>query len=302
MNRFNRQNLVLGVSIPVILLALLAVGSHSANPVIITVGAILFSFLGLTNYAIIHEATHYNLSSRPALNRCLGSFAGWLFPVSFTFLEVAHQVHHSNNRTDGEMFDYYYADDSRLVKFAQWYSILIGIYPPIIPLGSILIGFFPGFFRLSPWQTARSSSAIFRDDLFTDQVLARIRHEVIGGLLFWGLLWFVLALDWKIVLLYFAAFWINWSTRQYVSHAFSVRDVIGGAWNLKVSRLMGMVFLNGQWDLVHHSHPRLHWQELPSKADQSTAPIDYWQQYFRLWRGPRPNTEPAPAALTVKLY
>ena len=263
---------------------------------------ILFAFLGLTNYALIHEAAHYNLNSEPGHNRYLGSIAGWLFPVSFTFIEVAHQVHHSNNRTDGEMFDYYYPDDNLLIKYAQWYSILIGIYPPIIPLGSMLMAFASSIFQLKPWQVAKSSSIIFNPSVFTPEVIRKIRQEVILGLVFWGFCWHLLDLDGTTVLVYFFAFWVNWSTRQYVSHAFSPRHVINGAWNLKVSPIMALIFLNGQWDLVHHSYPRLHWQELPEKSAVTRAPINYWKQYFKLWAGPRPNTEPAPQAMTEMLY
>ena len=70
-----------------------------------------------------------------------------------------------------------------------------------------------------------------------------------------------------------------------------------GAWNLKVSRVMGWVFLNGQWDQVHHMYPDLPWQRLPEEGARSSAPVSYWKQYFKMWAGPRPNLEPAPTAI-----
>jgi fatty acid desaturase len=73
--------------------------------------------------------------------------------------------------------------------------------------------------------------------------------------------------------------------------------VMKGAWNLKVSRLMGWVFLNGQWDLVHHMNPDLPWQLLPNEGARSAEPISYWRQYLKMWGGPRPNQEPAPTAI-----
>ena len=293
---YDRQNAALSLGIVSVLLFLLWAASHSSG-IVFLLSATAFAFLGLNNYALIHEACHGNLNADHRINHWLGALLGWLFPVSFTFMQKAHQVHHRNNRTDGEMFDYYYPDDNLLIKYAQWYSILIGIYPPIIPLGSLLMALLPGIFQLQPWQTARSSSIIFDRDIFNTGVIARIRLEVLLGICFWVTLWQALDLEPVATAVLYAVFWVNWSTRQYVTHAFSPRDVMNGAWNLRVSRLMGWIFLNGQWDLVHHQHPNARWQELPVLGKTSQRPIPYWRQYLRLWAGPRPNREAAPVAL-----
>jgi fatty acid desaturase len=63
---------------------------------------IVFSFLLLTNYALIHEGTHDNLHPDPRSNRWLGMLAGFLFPVPFSMIKVTHAVHHCCNRTDHE--------------------------------------------------------------------------------------------------------------------------------------------------------------------------------------------------------
>lgn len=257
-----------------------------------------FSFVGLTTYALIHEGCHKGLNRKHAkLNGLMGTVASWMFPVSFTFMDIAHRVHHINNRTDNEMFDYYYPDDNKLIKYGQWYSILIGIYPPIIPLGSVLMATTPWIFWLKPWQTAKSSSIIFDRSLFPSSVLWKIRLEVFSGILFWYVLFTVLHLDPWVVLWLYMGFWFNWSTRQYVTHAFSERDVMNGAHNLRVSRVIGWILLNGQWDLVHHNHPQARWQTLPELGRTSRAPISYWKQYFKQWLGPRPNPQPAPTAI-----
>lgn len=292
----DRQNAFLSLCVTAALLFLLWLASHSEG-IVFLLSAIAFAFLGLSNYALVHEACHYNLHTDRRNNDCLGTLVGWLFPVSFSFMETAHQIHHRNNRTDGEMFDYYYPDDNLLIKYAQWYSILIGIYPPIIPLGSLLMALVPGIFQLQPWQAAKSSSIIFDRNLFNADVIKSIRREVLLGICFWVVIWIALDLDLLSVAILYAAFWFNWSTRQYVTHAFSPRDVVNGAWNLRVSSFMGWIFLNGQWDLVHHTHPTARWQELPELGKASRQPISYWKQYLKLWAGPRPNREPAPLAL-----
>ncbi len=296
MKKYDQQNLLVSVGVIIIQLSLLWTGAHS-DTVGLLLSAIAFSFIGLTVYALIHEGCHQNLHTNNKVNSVLSTLLGFLFPVSFTFLETAHVVHHKNNRTDNELFDYYYADDNLLIKYSQWYSILAGVYPPIIPLGSILLAIMPKFFSLTPWKKAKSSEIIFDRNLFNTKVIKKIRWEVLSGIFFWAAIIYLLELRLLPLLIMYMAFWVNWSTRQYVSHAFSPRDVIDGAWNLKVGAVMGWIFLNGQWDKVHHQQAAARWQQLPELGKMSETPIAYWPQYFSLWKGPRKNFEPAPKAL-----
>jgi len=69
-----------------------------------------------------------------------------------------------------------------------------------------------------------------------------------------------------------------------------------------VGRVMGWVLLNGQWDLVHHRQPHLPWTLLPEAGRTSKAPVSYWRQYLRLWKGPRPCCEPGPEVLPRRVY
>jgi len=101
---------------------------------------------------------------------------------------------------------------------------------------------------------------------------------------------------WLNLLLFYACFAVNWSTRQYVGHAFTPRDVIEGAWNLRHNRLMTWVLLHGEWDLNHHRRPDVSWYYLPGLSPPDEARASYGKQYWRLWLGPRANTEPAPEA------
>jgi hypothetical protein len=98
-------------------------------------------------------------------------------------------------------------------------------------------------------------------------------------------------------LILYSCFAFNWSTRQYVGHAFTRRDVIEGAWNLRHNRLMTWVLLHGEWDLNHHRRPDVSWYYLPRLASPDEPRRSYLRQYWRLWLGPRPATEPAPESL-----
>jgi fatty acid desaturase len=159
------------------------------------------------------------------------------------------------------------------------------------------MGIIPGFFWLKPWQSAKSSSIIFNQSLFPSAVIKKIRIELVLGMIWWSLLFWLLDLNLLSVFLLYAFFWFNWSTRQYVTHAFSKRDVIDGAHNLKVGWIMAHIFLNSHWDLVHHNYPKARWQQLPELGKSSRTPIAYWPQYFKQWRGPRTNKEIAPKAI-----
>ncbi len=261
---------------------------------------LLFAQLLLTNYQLIHEASHDLLHPERRINDAIGMVLGWLFPVSFTLMKVTHIVHHCCNRSDHEMFDCYYPGDNRALKLVQWYGLLTGLWWWLVPLGSLLLAIHPAWLRSPPFRKARTTAVLFDD--FGTKEIRRVRLETLLGILFWLVAFHLLNLQWQAVLLLYALFGFNWATRQYVTHAFSPRDVVNGAWNLKVGRLHGLTLLNGQWDRLHHQHPHVSWIFLPVLAGDRGYDKSYWRQYFRLWRGPRPCQERGPACLPRKEY
>ena len=280
-------------------LGLLWLGSHG-GAVMMWVSAVVFSFLMLTTYALIHEATHNTLHPDVAVNQGIGVVLSWFFPTSFSVLRLTHIVHHRCNRTDHEMFDYYYPEDSRLIKWIQWYGILLGLWWWLIPLGTILFAFVPRLARSAPFKRARSSAIMFDD--FGKREIWQVRAEIVGAAIFWIIMFHLLSLSWNAVFAAYLCFSINWSTRQYVTHAFTPRDVRTGALNLKVGPAMSWILLRGHWDLVHHMNPHLPWVYLPELGRTSRQPVSYWRQYFQQWRGPRIAPEPAPQVLSEKSY
>lgn len=290
----NSLNIALCLFVPVLMLTLLTIASRT--PIIFTVLiGVVFSFIMLTNYALMHEAAHGSLHEKPVLNHALGSFTAWHFPMSCRFLTITHLVHHRCNRTDHEMFDYYYEGDNRFIKFCQWYGILLGFHYLIVPLGSVLVSLLPKAWIIRIAKDYRSSGVLFDD--FTGKDINRIRLEVIGGILYWTILWQLLSFQWLPVLILYAMAGFQWSTRQYLTHAFTPRDVMHGALILRANPLMKLVLLNGNYDLVHHLHPRASWIHLERLAPQQVEPVSFWKQYFSMWKGPRPCTESAPSPL-----
>ena len=256
-----RLNLTLVAVVLVSAVGLLWLGSRvQAWYAVLAVG-IAFSYLLLVNYALLHEATHNNLHPDPTINTGWGSLTGLFFPVPFRMIHTTHQGHHLRNRTDFEMFDLYYPTDNRLLKYGQWYSILCGLFYPIIPLGAVLIAVCPALLRTRAFRRARSSSYLLGDIRAAE--VRGIRFEVPFIIASFALLAWLLGLRLVNTLVLYACFAINWSTRQYVGHAFSKRDVIHGAWNLRHNRLMTWVLLHGEYDLNHHRRPDVSWYYLP---------------------------------------
>lgn len=288
----DRLNILLSLAVPGVILAGLAAASRVPLPGVLAIGVCL-SFVMLTNYALIHEAAHRYLHSDRTVNDALGTFTGWHFPLSARFLTLTHQVHHRCNRTDHEMFDCYYPGDNRFVKFCQWYGILIGIHYALVPIGSLIVAVLPKFVIVGIAKRFRSSGVLFDD--FDAGDIRRVRLEVAGCLLWWTAMWSLLGLEGSAVAIVAAIAGFHWSTRQYLTHAFTERSVRDGAIVLKAGRLMRCLLLNGNYDLVHHQRPWLPWTHLPAHAPVDVEPIGFWEQYLAMWKGPRPCTGPGPS-------
>ena len=255
---------------------------------------VLFSYLLLTNYALLHEAAHENLQSGRRRNYWFGLLTGALFPIPFSMIRITHQGHHTFNRTDSEMFDLYYPHDNLFLKYLRWYGILCGFFWPLVPLGAVLFALLPGPLRHRLFGQTKSTGYLFANVQASSVWV--VRFELTGIVAFFAGLHWGLGLHWAHTLVLYACFSINWSTRQYVGHAFSKRDIIEGAWNLRHNRLMSWVLLHGEYDKNHHRRPDVSWYYLPRLSPAGEKRPSYFKHYWRQWLGPRPNTEAAPVA------
>ena len=110
----------------------------------------------------------------------------------------------------------------------------------------------------------------------------------------WAAIFYFLQLNWLIVLIMFGMAGINWSTRQYIGHAYSPREIIDGAWNLRHNPIMSRILLHGEWDLTHHKYPDVPWSYLPTMPIDGRDRPGYVGLYFRMWAGPRLVDEAEP--------
>ena len=254
---------------------------------------VVFSYLLLTDYALLHDATHDNLHENPKWNYGLGVITGIFFLAPFSMIRVTHQGHHQRNRTDDEIFDLYY-EGGWFPKCCQWYATLLGLFWPCIPVCAVLFAVCPRTIGLQLFSGPPLGNANVQDITASD--LVRIRLELIWTLAVFAILFWVLELRWQCVLVLYGCFSVNWSTRQYVGHAFSKRDIAEGAFNLRHNLLMSKILLHGEWDLSHHRHPEVSWYYLPEVSPPDEPRPSYVKHYWRQWLGPQPVTEPPPAA------
>lgn len=290
----NRLNFVLVVLVFSGGVGLLWLGSQATAWYTLLPVGIAFSFLMLTNYALLHEASHGNLQTNARRNYLLGVITGLLFPIPFRLMRTTHQNHHLHNRTDHEMFDLYYLTDNRFLKCWQWYGLLGGMFWPLVPLGALLFAVWPGLLRSRLLKGVDPGVGVGIVANLERAAVRAIRLELLLIVAFFAALFWRLDLHWWNTLVLYACFSFNWSTRQYVGHAFSRRDVIEGAWNLRHFPWMSWLLLHGEWDLNHHRRPDVPWYYLPRLSPPDEPRVSYWRQYWRQWLGPRLCQEPAP--------
>ena len=245
--------------------------------------ALLFSFLFLTNYSLMHEGGHKLLHPNKGLNKFLDVIAGLNFPTSGTMMSLTHDAHHFCNRTRHEMFDCYYEKDNKFVKWLQWYSILLGFFWFSIVLGTLLVSIFPSFLKNSLFKKARSSSELF--NRFNKESIRQIRIECLLCIIYFFILFKFCGVQLLPTAVLFALGGFNWSTRQYVQHHRSSRDVMEGAFNLRTSKIMQWIMLNYNFHHEHHSKPGISWIYLPEAAGGKTE-MSYLKQYLRQWKPP----------------
>jgi fatty acid desaturase len=273
-------------------LGLLWLGSHVRSGWAVGGVGVVYGYLLLTNYALLHEASHGNLQSSARRNYGLGLVTGLLFPMPFTLMRSTHQGHHDYNRTDVEMFDLYYPNDNRVIKYIRWYGILCGFFWPLVPLGAVIFSISPEAMRNRIFGRFKPRGYLLNG--IQNVAVWLVRLETLLILTFGATLFWLLDLRWQNTLLLYACFAFNWSTRQYVGHAFSKRDVIEGAWNLRHHRWMSVLLLHGEYDLNHHRHPEVSWYYLPRLSPPNEQRPNYVKQYWRQWLGPQLAIEPAP--------
>lgn len=296
-------NIIVAMTSATMALGLLWAASHTDSIVTLLLCAFAFSFVNNTLFSLLHESVHNSFSKNRKLNDYMGIFCSAFFPTGFTFQRICHLGHHCRNRTDHEMFEMYYKDDSRVMKCLQFYSIFTGIYWITLPIGWLLYLIIPNFYDMLVWTGKRSKIMKHTDVAmltpFTKKAPhLKIKAELLYTLCFQIVVFQALGLRWDAWLLCYWVFGMNWGALQYADHAWSKRDIREGAWNLRVNKLVQYIFLNYHHHLAHHQHPHIPWFHLGKFVDEKVYRPSFLRIYLRMWLGPTPAEEPAPKSIS----
>ena len=271
----------------------LYVASHISSWVAMIAAAIAFSFINNTIFSLMHEAVHGVFHPNAAINEAAGRIAAALFPTAFSLQRTFHLAHHRNNRSDCERFDYYGPRESRLLKFAQWYCILTGLYWAASPVFCVIYALTVG---IVPWTKLLAPDNRFGQQTSAEPFLESLRSvpamtarlDVALSAAIQAAMIYLLGLSLAGWALCYACFAVNWSSLQYTDHAFSALDRQEGAWNLRVNPLVRLIFLNYHHHLAHHREPGIPWTELPRLVRPEDPSPTFWSIYLKMWAGPRP--------------
>ena len=291
-----RLNLALLVGCIVVTVSCLYLASHGGSLALRIGAAIAFSFINNTMFSLMHEAVHGVFHPNATINEAAGRIAAAFFPTAFSLQRAFHLAHHRNNRSDCERFDLYGPDENRFLKFAQWYCILTGLYWIASP---VFCGIYAATAGLVPW-----TRLLARDNRLGRQTSAEpfleslrgvsptsARIDVAISVAIQVAMITLLDLNLAGWVLCYACFAVNWSSLQYTDHAFSPLDRHEGAWNLRVSLVVRLIFLNYHHHLAHHREPGRPWTELPRLVRPEDPNPTFWSIYLRMWAGPRPLPE-----------
>lgn len=286
----NQLNLFLTIFVMSCSIGIFFLASQASTGTLILL-SFVFAGLFLTSYSLLHEAAHDKLHQDKTLNKVLGIICGMLFPLSWTLLRTTHWGHHLRNRTDSEMFDLYYREDSKLFVYIRWYSILLGLNYFYVALSGIAVALIP-IPLLKKLVNRDKPTKAFLEDIIRENIWQlRLEVGLIISFHFVIHLLFQLPLSSTLILYIPAVF--CWSTVQYIEHAYTPRDVLKGAYNLDCPVPLRWILLNKPWDLNHHNYPDVPWLYLPHIPGTSAGP-HYFKQYLKQWSGPRLTTDPSP--------
>jgi fatty acid desaturase len=270
--------------------------SHQENWIIKIIFAIIFTFSNNTLFSLLHECVHRCYSKNKIINEIAGNFTAFFFPTALVFQRTCHLGHHLRNRTDCEMFDMYYPEDNKLLKYMQFYAILTGFYWISIPFGCFMYMLAPSSYEFFVWlnKKNKATDAAMMIPFLTHPLKNRIRIEMFFTFAFQVIIFKFLHLNFASWLLCYWIFGMNWGGLQYADHAWSERDIRNGAWNLKVWAPIQAIYLNYHLHRVHHQYPHLPWTMLPKYENKKEPKPSYLGIYFEMWKGPRPVTGLAP--------
>ncbi len=275
---------------------LLWIASHVHSYGWVLLFGLLFAVIMVPVYSLIHEAEHGIVNSNEFVNNIMGRWLSTLFIAPFTFFKHCHLKHHKKNRTDEEMWDLYYEHQNKFQRYKTLYGMMIGLGYFSLWLATLLFAIAPRLIYTRFFYSQKEVGGFLRGSDRKDKV-ANSRWESLLAIIFQVFIFFILDLKWTSWLTLFVIHGFLWSSQNYVNHAFSPRNIINGAHNLKIPLWLNLVYLNFNLHLAHHQNPKIPWIHLPTFIKKGKGRMSFFRNYLRLWKGPRLTYEEEPKQL-----
>jgi fatty acid desaturase len=235
---------------------------------------------------MMHECFHRNGHRRGRVNWMVGTLSSILFGSSYTLIRVQPRgpppAQSLECRTGGIRPSRRKRGlQDRLYYFAILGGIWIGSFVatlllPFVPYGKVK-KLAVGMLSMDGYNRAFSE---FRP---RDWIMLRV--EALLGVAWWLACIWLFDWDWRILLLAYACFAFSYSSLQWIYHMRTPLDRIEGAYDLRLPMPVRWLFLNFNYNLSHHRHPRAAWQELHGKVNQrETQPL--WRRYLGVFKPP----------------
>ncbi|MEP6692516.1 MAG: fatty acid desaturase, partial [Gemmatimonadaceae bacterium] len=262
LGRYGRANMVVSLLEVVAWAALLTALDDTRLPLWARAVALVVFCLTMQGvFTMLHEYCHRNAHRDPRLNYAIGWVTCTLFGTSPTLMRVQHWGHHRRNRAEPERAEFIHDGESAIGKTVRYYLAVFGG----IWLGSAL---FPFLSLVIPYRAAQWFARQARFNSFAAGFLEFKRRDwrmmqaegaillAIWGGIIWRGPW-----HWHTLLFAYTAFAFSWSSLQWIYHLYTPIHVIEGAYNVRAPWIVRLLFLNFNYNLTHHRHPAMPWQE-----------------------------------------
>lgn len=243
--------------------------------------AVLLSLTTPFNRALLHEAIHGRLVRRKDWNNRLGRALAICSGISFDAIRLGHMTHHRFPRHALDRADIVEPGMNRVAAGVKFYLGLLGwLYVREI-LSSIVM--------LLPRRAIDFVAAhvIAEDDLLSgalrrglDRRLARIRLDSMFVLLVYGGAFYLYGQWWPVLVMAIALRGLIVSLQDNVAHYDTPAVVGAAAHNSRTARWASLFMLNTNLHGVHHDHPEVPWNRLPTAFNRAGG--DYAGGYFAL--------------------
>ena len=280
-----RLNIFIIIVCTIVFFSLFIAGTHFPTLSARFLLGLVFGIVMIPVYSLMHEAAHNTLHPSDKTNIFLGRWLCCMFIISFTFYRHCHLKHHKKNRTDDEMWDLYYEHQNKLLRYGNLYLMMIGFGYLAIWLSVLLFSISPKRVSTSIINKHREIHG-FLKGFTTDNKLQYAQLESTVAIIFQLMLLWLINWDWLLWLIFYLIHGFLWSSQNYVNHAFSPREIINGAHNLKMPIWLNFIYLHFNIHLAHHQNPNIPWLHLPSFIKSGKQRFSFYKNYIRLWKGP----------------